>query len=51
MPLRLDFGVLAPIDGIFDLLIGPRYNGDAAFDVATIVLPSNHAPARGTEKK
>ena len=38
-PLRADFGGLGPAPGIFDLLIGPRYKGDTAFDVADIPLP------------
>ena len=46
LPLRVDFGALAPAPGIFDLLIGPRYNGKAAFDVTTILLPSNLALSR-----
>ena len=33
--LRNDFGALSPINHIFDLLIGPRYRGDATFDVET----------------
>jgi hypothetical protein len=40
LPLKFDLGVLAPIPGIFDLLIGPRYNNKATFDVTTIVLGS-----------
>ena len=34
--LRDDFGWLSPIDHIFDLLIGRRYNGQASFDVETV---------------
>ena len=49
-PLRVDFGVLAPATGIFDLLIGPRYNGEAAFDVSTLVLPSGEALLRAVER-
>jgi len=37
--LRNDFGALAPIHHVFDLLIGTRYNGKAAFDVTEFRLP------------
>ena len=40
-PLRVDFGVLTPAPGIFDLLIGPRYKGQTAFSVTDLVLPSS----------
>ena len=40
VPLRGNFGELGPATPIFDLLIGPRYNGEAVFDVTTLVLPS-----------
>lgn len=36
--LRNDFGSLSPIDHIFDLLIGRRYNGQASFDVETAAV-------------
>jgi hypothetical protein len=37
--LRNDFGGLPPIHHIFDLLLGPRYSGLAAFDVTEFRLP------------
>jgi hypothetical protein len=39
-PLRNEPGGLGPAATIFDLLIGPRYNGTSAIDVTTLVLPS-----------
>jgi hypothetical protein len=38
LDLRNDFGSLPPIDHIFDLLIGPRYDNQADFDVETLRL-------------
>ena len=38
--LKNDWGGLFPIPSVFDLLIGPRYNGEAAFEVATLRMPA-----------
>ena len=49
-PLRGDFGALTPAPGIFDLLIGPRYNGTTAFSVTDIPLPPEAAVLRAIER-
>ena len=41
--LRNDFGGLSPIDHIFDLLIGPRYEGRPSFDVETAVANQDNS--------
>ena len=43
--LENDYGGLAPISHVFDLLIGARYKGAAAFDVATLQMPPDYALA------
>ncbi len=43
--LKNDWGGLYPTPNVFDLLIGPRYNGRAAFDVATLSMPLDYASA------
>ena len=43
--LENDYGGLAPISNVFDLLIGDRYKGAAAFDVATLQMPPDYALA------
>ena len=43
--LKNDWGGLFPIPDVFDLLIGPRYNGEAAFEVATLRMPLDYARA------
>jgi hypothetical protein len=40
LDLKRDFGGLGPADHIFDLLLGPRYSGKSAFDVAEFQLPA-----------
>jgi hypothetical protein len=40
LDLREDFGSLGLTDHTFDLLIGPRYSGKAAFDVTEFQLPA-----------
>ena len=41
--LKNDWGGLTPIPSVFDLLIGPRYNGEATFDVVTLRMPADYA--------
>jgi len=41
--LKNDWGGLSPIPSVFDLLIGRRYNGEAAFDVVTLRMPPDYA--------
>jgi len=43
--LKNDWGGLFPIPSVFDLLIGPRYSGEAAFEVATLRMPLDYARA------
>lgn len=37
-----DYGGLAPIPSVFNLLINSRLKGEAAFDVATLQMPSDY---------
>ena len=41
--LRNDWGSLAPISNVFDLLIGARYKGAGAFEVVTLRMPPDYA--------
>jgi hypothetical protein len=43
--LENDYGGLPPISNAFDLLIGARYKGAAAFDVATLQMPPDYGLA------
>jgi hypothetical protein len=45
LDLMNDYGSLAPIPSVFDLLIGPRYKGEAAFEVETLRMPLDYPRA------
>ncbi len=45
LELRNDYGGLPLIPSVFDLLIGPRYKGEAAFDVTTLKMPADYSGA------